>query len=415
TNFEKAQGATGMADEQKRLAGEALHRAQQERQNAETAAVSIVHSVLANATEQIRLLDYAGAEATLRDASKLVQDKPQDNPLGKLKSEVANTLLEAAFFFAESGQYAQAGPALSTAARLLGQTPPMLPEEIERWRTALQTLSPQPYQKLQQRYFGDFVTIQGGAYQMDSSYTVTLSSFELASTETTVWQYNLFCAAQGRSVADRTAADHSSVEKTSDPGWGWQGDHPVVYVNWYDAVEYANWLSGKLGLAPAYSIDALTKDTSNQSSYDTYKWTVKPKPGANGYRLPTEAEWEYAATNRGADQFIYAGDSILNTVGWYGENSSNRTHAVKTKTANGLRLFDLSGNVWEWCWDWYADEYPSEAQKNPTGPPEGSLRVLRGGSWRYDAVSARVRYRYDGYPLYRFDLCGFRLARAVNF
>ena len=128
------------------------------------------------------------------------------------------------------------------------------------------------------------------------------------------------------------------------------------------------------------------------------------------FRLPTEAEWEYAA--RGGSQskgYKYAGSNTIGDVAWYTSNSSSTTHPVKQKQANELGLYDMSGNVWEWCQDWY-DSYSSTPQTNPAGPSSGSDRVLRGGSWGDYARYCRVSNRYYSAPTYRYSDLGLRLA-----
>jgi formylglycine-generating enzyme required for sulfatase activity len=179
----------------------------------------------------------------------------------------------------------------------------------------------------------------------------------------------------------------------------WKGnDLPVETVTWYEAVEYCNRLSLKEGLTPAY------------------RWISDSSPcnfTVSGYRLPTEAEWEYAAKGGKQGDFLsydYSGGNSVDAVGWYSENSGGRTHRVGTKLPNGLGLYDMSGNVWEWCWDWFQD-YPRGAQTNPMGACSGASRVLRGGSWVVDGQFLRSACRYFNKPSDRGSYFGFRLLR----
>ena len=132
-------------------------------------------------------------------------------------------------------------------------------------------------------------------------------------------------------------------------------------------------------------------------------------------RLPTEAEWEYAARggNKATTQTLYSGSNTIGDVAWYDGNSSSSTHAVAGKSANALGLYDMSGNVWEWCNDWYGS-YSSGAQTDPTGPSSGSFRVLRGGSWFRDATGCRVAYRYGISVSSRYYYNGMRLALTAE-
>lgn len=128
------------------------------------------------------------------------------------------------------------------------------------------------------------------------------------------------------------------------------------------------------------------------------------------FRLPTEAQWEYAA--RGGNQAqgrLYSGSNTIDDVAWYWDNSSSTTHPVKTKAPNELGIYDMSGNVWEWCSDWYGS-YSSDAQTDPTGPSTGSYRVFRGGSWDFYATHCRVAFRNCNSPTYSFNFLGLRLA-----
>ena len=133
-----------------------------------------------------------------------------------------------------------------------------------------------------------------------------------------------------------------------------------------------------------------------------------------GFRLPTEAEWEYAA--RGGNRskgFIYSGSNNLDEVGWYVSNTGKKTHEVGKKKANELGIYDMSGNVWEWCSDWYGN-YPVDEVTDPTGVATGSGRVVRGGGWYYSTSGCRSAYRRYGPPFRAYDNRGFRLALSAT-
>ncbi|MDD5780565.1 MAG: SUMF1/EgtB/PvdO family nonheme iron enzyme, partial [Bacteroidales bacterium] len=131
--------------------------------------------------------------------------------------------------------------------------------------------------------------------------------------------------------------------------------------------------------------------------------------GAN-FRLPTEAEWEYAARGgRNSRGYLYSGSSNIGDVAWYWDNASETTHPVKTKSPNELGIYDMTGNVREWCQDWYGP-YSSSSQTNPTGPRTGSYRVSRGGSWCDDARRCRSAYRDCDTPGLRYTNIGLRLS-----
>jgi formylglycine-generating enzyme required for sulfatase activity len=189
----------------------------------------------------------------------------------------------------------------------------------------------------------------------------------------------------------------------ANPSWFKDGaeapQRPVEQVrSWYDAVRFCNALSVKVGLRPAYTIGG--GDAPE----------VTPLLSADGFRLPTEAEWECAA--RAGTAHAYAGGDDLDALGWYDENSGDTTHAVGQKRANVWGLHDMSGHVWEWVSDWHG-AYPNGSVTDPQGAPSGSDRVFRGGGWYNSARNARVAFRGGYGPGSRLDFVGFRLARTV--
>jgi len=164
-------------------------------------------------------------------------------------------------------------------------------------------------------------------------------------------------------------------------------EYPIVCVSWHNAVAFCKWL------------------TSTERRAGRL-------PEGYEYRLPTEAEWEYAARGGSNGRSTkYAGSNSIGEVAWYADNSSQKTHLVGQKQANELGLHDMSGNVWEWCLDW-KDDYSSGSQTDPVGLGTDSLRVFRGGSWNYIASFCRVAYRYGHTPTYTYSNIGFRVALA---
>lgn len=237
------------------------------------------------------------------------------------------------------------------------------------------TMTPSVSNKITpQSYEPEMVSVQGGSFQMGSNdgnsdekpvHSVTLSSFYIGKYEVTQKQW--------RAVMDTNPSSFENCD-----------DCPVERVSWEDVQEYLKKLNANTG---------------------------------HKYRLPTEAEWEFAA--RGGTQskgYTYSGSNNIGDVAWYDGNSGNifkknqKTHPIGKKQSNELGLFDMTGNVWEWCNDW-KDTYPSGSQTNPTGAATGSTRVVRGGTWFSSGDNCRVANRFNDDPSSRFYLVGFRVAR----
>ena len=239
------------------------------------------------------------------------------------------------------------------------------------------------------------VEIPAGTFTMGDSdngtFTCTLSAFRMSKYDITQSQYQAI-----------TGTNPSDFSGNSDAA-----SCPVEQVTWYDAVEFCNKLSTQDGLTPVYTI---TGRTPSDGSYPITSATVSAAWGNTGYRLPTEAQWEYAARAGTTSTYYWGEASDDTTVGqyaWFSSNS-NATHAVGQKLPNKFGLYDMAGNVLQWCWDWY-DSYPSGSPPDPTGPSSGSNRVIRGGSWDDSSFILTSACRGSSYPSEQFDYFGFRV------
>jgi formylglycine-generating enzyme required for sulfatase activity len=278
-----------------------------------------------------------------------------------------------------------------------------------------------PSSTTRRRDLPDMIFVEGGTFQMGSSdsdaqsdetpHTVTVDDFYMHRFEVTNAEFAEFLNAKGRHEYNGAEwydldDEHARIEQRGGTYTtkGSYGKHPVTEVTWYGAVAYCNWKSEALNLQPVYRISG----TSVSADWN-----------ADGYRLPTEAEWEFAARSRGGSD-KWAGTSSASSLSSYANTSGSEdgyenTAPVGSFRPNGLGLKDMSGNVWEWCWDWYdSDYYKNSPSRNPRGPSTGSYRVLRRGSWIYAPAYLRCANRFSYAPGYSYDDLGFRLSRAAR-
>ena len=264
-----------------------------------------------------------------------------------------------------------------------------------------------------------FVLVEAGTFKMGSNkgysdnkpvHEVTITKpFYMGKYEVTQAEYEVYCS-------------YGSSSPSSSYGDG--DNYPAYYVSWYDALVYCNKRSIAEDLTPCYSISGNTDPskwgtvpTSSNSTWDAAICNFE----ANGYRLPTEAEWEYAARagDNTVESLTYSGTSDVNKLGeyaWYKDNSNSTTYELGTKLPNAFGLYDMSGNVYEWCWNWYTDSYDTEAEggSDPTGTSAGSGRVYRGGSFYNSSDYCAVSFRHYYDPHGRYYRLGFRVVRASS-
>jgi len=277
------------------------------------------------------------------------------------------------------------------------------------------------------------VFVKGGSFNMGNPFTdknrkgdkdekpvhkIKVNSFYIGKYEVTVAEFKAYLKDNSYHAFDRYGAKHrlpSAPDTTWWRGhpdskkywdaqlsswWGYKSNYPMFHVSWYDALSYCNWLSIKSGLQACYAISSDGKVTCDFSK--------------NGYRLPTEAEWEYAAIGGiKATNTRFSGSNNFNEVAWVDDNTFlTGPKPVGTKKPNELGIYDMSGNVWEWCTDYYSPYYYSKSPtENPYNNRATGYRVLRGGSWHYKVGYATV-YTRDGpkagYTNYNY---GFRVVR----
>jgi len=266
-----------------------------------------------------------------------------------------------------------------------------------------------------------FIPITGGTFIMGDTWgggeskelpthTVSVSDFSLGKYQVTYEEW--------KEVYDWAILNgyiFSNIGRAGSNGISGGGTvlEPVTMINWRDMIVWCNSASEYKGLLPVYSYNGLIiKDArdSNDTACDNAEcnWSL------SGYRLPTEAEWEFTARGGNSDTNAgrYSGSDIINNVAWYSSNCGDETHPVGEKQANELGFFDMTGNVNEYCWDWYG-AYSDITQTNPVGPLSGTYRVSRGGPYYFTEIDNRIAYRHVVYkPLFEYDHVGFRVAHS---
>ena len=225
--------------------------------------------------------------------------------------------------------------------------------------------------------------VLGNRHEDNKEHSVSLSAYYIGQTEVTqeLWQ-----AVMGNNPSKFTDSTKNPVEQ----------------VSWYDCIEFCNELTAEV-MGEEHCV------------YKVRGSSVTADFSQKGFRLPTEAEWEYAAM--GGRYHTYAGtnnDASLKDYAWYDSNSGDKTHEVGTKQANKYGIYDMSGNVWEWCWDWHHWDTPTSGQTNPLGAASGDGRVVRGGCWELDAGNAACADRGFSNPSNRGSVLGLRVAMSKN-
>ncbi|MBL7807023.1 MAG: SUMF1/EgtB/PvdO family nonheme iron enzyme [Saprospiraceae bacterium] len=323
---------------------------------------------------------------------------------------INNILTELAFWYTETNQLDRAFGILDTLYKELNR-PLFVPRNSRQAaRSAIKTANPVLDSILQNRYYPVMIPIKGGRFRMGTDtniiakgryapdelpiHDVILSDFEISQTEVTFWQYNLYWM----------STDRPGFEKGNTVPVDGKGDYPVNHVNWTNACLYANWLSTRFGYDTSIKLDK-----NNRHNI---------LPQSDGIRLPSEAEWEYAV--RGGvyvDTIVHAETNNISEIAWYAKNSGMRPQRVATKKPNSYGLFDMTGNLSEWVWDYYDKNYyknfsetPATNPFGPESPNKQYAHVYKGGSYGDFWQNCRNSSR-DAAENYPYNQIGFRVAK----
>lgn len=288
---------------------------------------------------------------------------------------------------------------------------PAVEDLVSKWKTPAE--EPKETVEYVER---NWIKITGGFFKMGEDYhkadnrpqhEVQISDFWMDPYEVTVVEFREFVEDTGYYIAQGAFIHNEQMQmgferalNFENPGYAVSDRQPVSCVSWIDALHYCNWKSLQRGLTPCYEFDGKG---------------VRWNRSADGYRLPTEAEWEYAASGGKPQRSrIFAGSDNIASVAVHAANSNGAPAVVGSLAPNELGLYDMSGNVFEWCWDIYGENYYGESSwaLDPAGPAEGAYRVYRGGSWFSPPMICLTFNRLSNNPQLRSNLVGFRLARS---
>lgn len=337
-----------------------------------TAQTKNIEFLLSESQAQVKGLQYEVAQGLLSTAYDLKKNNPA----------VGEGMMEIAYFFNEAGQLEKALSMADTLSKIFEQSLDVGLADQSSLRQYLKKLDDHYFQVLESRYYPQLKAIPGGTFTMGCDTTQSgecgslerpafqtkVDDFQMAMTETTVWQYHLYLQASGKDLPNK-------------PSWGWSGDYPMSDITWPQAIAYCNWLN-----------------------------TLPSQQGPNDFRLPSETEWEFAAREGIKNShFLYSGSDLIDSIAWYYDNSES-PQPVRTKSPNALGIYDLSGNVWEWCSNLFAP-YPLGRMSQDAAA--STNRLLRGGSYDSDPEDTKVYIRLQMNPEPPFEETpyGFRVAR----
>lgn len=364
-NLRQAKEAESRAMTQEGIAKKALAEAQD-------ANIHVVNSYLRDIDQHILKLEYDIAFEKCQTALSLNVKIFNDT----LKKRI----IEIAFFYTERDTPEAAIKVLN----ILNIN--SLQNRKDLLITIQKNIPPEYFTFLHDRYYPKMIDIEGGWLEMYDGTKIKVNSFKMAETEVTFFQYNLFAQA--------------TKNYKKPPIWQYWGDNPATTIFWHETILYVNWLTKRNDLGIVYTFE---KPKGNDVIID-YQ--------AKGFRLPSEIEWEFAASGGNKTHgYSFSGSNDMNEVSWNYQNSNSRTHPVRGKKPNEIGLYDMTGNVWEWCENWYNKKYIKLAQTNVRYSKKGKEHSVRGGSWYGLNGDATISDRSTAYYDSSTDWIGFRIAQ----